>query len=682
MASSKPSTSAEATEKKEVSSSSRLGIPDSFRSELLFLMAQFLSDDQSTSDLGESLQMRLTDNKLLQPRFDWRGDSHAKSYEDVRREVGHLDRDFLVDLTYKLCSISQAHSASASSTTIKSLLSRFDTKPFEVPKLNPMQRVFNSQFGLPARLTKSQPASSKAWHTQLCRQLKKLRRTLGHLSSVYCLVFDRTGQFVFTGADDLLVKCWRVMDGRLMHTFRGPSSEISDLAISHDNKLIAAGSCDKIIRVWDLNSAAPVAVLAKHTGLITAIHFCPFINEDGSRYLASTSGDGTVSFWRYHYNEHETAVFDEAPTRYHEKIRPGQAQMICASFSPGGIFFVVGSADHHVRIYQMNGFGGSPVRILEEEAHSDRVDSIQWCNKPYLRFVSGSKDGTARIWTFKRLKWVSVVLNMATGDNRALVKEKKKKGPANGPQPTTSHVDVAPGNRASERRSALQAASQITAEATGSPVPTAASEVKRVTMVAWTLDDSLVITAVSDKTLKLWDSRTGHLVSTLNGHEDEIFVLEPHPLLPNLLLSAAHDGQIIVWNVETKEIIFKHKNMVDETGHAGVFDAKWAPDGLSIAASDSHGQIIFIGHGSSENFDRFPVELFFHTDYRPLLRDSFHHVVDEQTQVPPHLLPPPFLVDSEGNPYEATFRNSFLAEKICPKEKRDFRVGPSLALTI
>lgn len=47
------------------------------------------------------------------------------------------------------------------------------------------------------------------------------------------------------------------------------------------------------------------------------------------------------------------------------------------------------------------------------------------------------------------------------------------------------------------------------------------------------------------------------------------------------------------------------------------------------------------------------MELFFHTDYRPLLRDSYHNVLDEQTQLPPHLMPPPFLVDSDGAPYPA-----------------------------
>lgn len=37
------------------------------------------------------------------------------------------------------------------------------------------------------------------------------------------------------------------------------------------------------------------------------------------------------------------------PIQYNERMRPGQAQMICASFSPGGMFLAAGSADHHVR---------------------------------------------------------------------------------------------------------------------------------------------------------------------------------------------------------------------------------------------------------------------------------------------------------------------------------------------
>ena len=35
-------------------------------------------------------------------------------------------------------------------------------------------------------------------------------------------------------------------------------------------------------------------------------------------------------------------------------------------------------------------------------------------------------------------------------------------------------------------------------------------KIKGVTMVAWTLDDALAITAVSDWTLKIWDSHKGN----------------------------------------------------------------------------------------------------------------------------------------------------------------------------
>jgi hypothetical protein len=42
----------------------------------------------------------------------------------------------------------------------------------------------------------------RVWHEKyLSRQLKYLRRTLGHLSAVYCLTFDRTGQLVKTKSE-------------------------------------------------------------------------------------------------------------------------------------------------------------------------------------------------------------------------------------------------------------------------------------------------------------------------------------------------------------------------------------------------------------------------------------------------------------------------------------------------
>ena len=58
---------------------------------------------------------------------------------------------------------------------------------------------------------------------------------------------------------------WGAYNGRLYFTFRGASAEITDMAVSEDNRLLAAGSTDRIIRVWCLATAAPVAVLGSYT---------------------------------------------------------------------------------------------------------------------------------------------------------------------------------------------------------------------------------------------------------------------------------------------------------------------------------------------------------------------------------------------------------------------------------
>jgi bromodomain and WD repeat domain-containing protein 1/3 len=105
-----------------------------------------------------------------------------------------------------------------------------------------------------------------------------------------------------------------------------------------------------------------------------------------------------------------------------------------------------------------------PERILEQEAHSDRVDSIQWANTG-LRFISGSKDGSALIWRYEKQEWRTVRLRMSCR---------------------------------------LEGVSTATAEEL--------SQKLKVTMVTWSRDDRYLITAVSDFSIKIWDSSTGKLL--------------------------------------------------------------------------------------------------------------------------------------------------------------------------
>ncbi|XP_009946492.1 PREDICTED: bromodomain and WD repeat-containing protein 1, partial [Leptosomus discolor] len=444
------------------------------------------------------------------------------------------------------------------------------------------------------------------------QHVKMHRRILGHLSSVYCVAFDRTGHRIFTGSDDCLVKIWSTHNGRLFATLRGHSAEISDMAVNYENTMIAAGSCDKMIRVWCLRTCAPVAVLHGHTGSITSLQFSPMV-KGSMRYMVSTGADGTVCFWQW---DTDSMKFNNRPVKFTEKPRPG-VQMLCSSFSVGGMFLATGSTDHVIRMY----FFGSemPEKIAELESHADKVDSIQFSNSGD-RFISGSRDGTARIWRFEQAEWRSILLDMS---------------------------DRLPGDTCSEEDKFMK---------------------PKVTMIAWNQNDNYVVTAVNNHLLKVWNSCTGQLLHDLVGHADEVFVLETHPFDSRIMLSAGHDGNIFIWDI-TKGTKTKHYfNMIEGQGHGAVFDCKFSPDGQHFACTDSHGHLLIFGFGCSRSYEKIPDQMFFHTDYRPLIRDSNNYVLDEQTQQAPHLMPPPFLVDVDGNPHPTKYQRLVPGRENCADE--------------
>ncbi|XP_070137756.1 bromodomain and WD repeat-containing protein 3 isoform X1 [Drosophila bipectinata] len=604
--------------------------------ELYFLISKFLAAGP-LEETAKVLIRELEQKKVLPRRIDWQGNEHEQTFSELEQKYAHIGDNHLLEICSRLCPLVERELPpsvpginSLLGTGRQNLLRTQETvyrhrslrdyctrlhgvslpdSDLTRPTHNLLRVISGREHGGHVRRKLLVP-------TDLYRKTKLLRRTVGHLSSVYCVLFDRTGRYIITGADDLLIKIWSAADGRLLATLRGASSEITDIAINLDNTMLAAGSVDRILRVWDMQTTSPIAVLSAHTGMITSVNFCPSPRSD-LKYLVTTSTDGSIAFWQYSTPRGQKITFAPRPTQYHEKLRPGQAQMMCTTFSPGGIFLAAGSADHHVRVYMMGEDG--PKRILETEAYTDAVDSVQWSHRG-LRFISGSKDGTAHIWTFESQQWKSVKLCM-------------------------------------------------TERLPSCPEPEEGKKLK-VTMVAWDASDRYCITAVNDFTIKIWDSKTAKLHRVLRGHKDELYVLESNPRDEHVLLSAGHDGHVFLWDIEQGVCVASFFNDIDGQGHGSVFDAKWSPDGTMIAATDSHGHILIFGLGMCiEKYKTLPTELFFHTDYRPLLRDSQHHVIDEQTQIMPHLMPPPFLVDSDGNPHPTKYQRFVPGRENCSTDQ-------------
>lgn len=418
------------------------------------------------------------------------------------------------------------------------------------------------------------------------------RRIFGHLAPVYCVTFDMTGQFIFTGADDYLIKIWSARDGRLLSTLRGHSGEITDLSINFENQLLASGSTDKYIRIWDLRTGKMIECLNTHTAMITSVKFSPYNRHGSDRYLISTSNDGTVVFWTYHVNNFGFRKLK----KLQERKRPG-AQMVCSSFSVGGSFLACGSSDNSVYVYAFTPHS-DPYKLLELEPHSNQVDSIQFCNHGF-RFVSGSKDGTAIIWSYRKGDWKHIRLQMSDNPDENL----------------------------------------------------------HVSMVNWSKDDKYVITSLSDHSIKIWDSNNGQLMHVLKQHEQEVYLIEVHPIDPRIFLTGGHDGKIVLWDIERGITLKVFQNKIDSRNAASLYDCKFSPDGTMFVVTDSYGHLSLFGFGSDTPYQSIPDQMFFNYDYRGLVRDLNNFVMDEQTSLPPHLMSEYMqLVDMNGAPHPREFQ--------------------------
>ncbi|KAM4701838.1 bromodomain and WD repeat-containing protein 1 [Discoglossus pictus] len=609
-------------------------------SELYFLIAHFLSSGPCRKS-AEMLIQELNEYQMFPKRRDWLGNEHPRTFEDFISLNKHIAPDHLLQICQYMSSLLSEDPAiknlKGGSLLCSRKLSSLRTGKGYTQILDPINVEWSKETfatlcrGRPPEIPVNcrRPLNVVEVHhgkhltgavrfnsvcpINLYQKIKMHRRILGHLSSVYCVTFDRTGQRIFTGSDDCLVKIWSSYDGRLLATLRGPSAEISDITVNHENTLIAAGCCEKYIRVWCLRTCSPVAVLLGHTDSVTSLVFSPLV-KGSLRYLISTGSDSSVCFWQW---DVDTLEFNNRPLKFIERSGLG-AKMVCCSCSAGGMLVATGSTDGAIRMYYL-GYE-TPEKMSELEGHTDTVDSIQFSNHGE-RFVSGSADGTARIWYCKQQEWKSILLDKATRlDGRLRVDDEERLM-----------------NR---------------------PVLT----------IAWDCLDSIVVTAHKDQLIKVWDSLTGKLLRIMKGHLNETYILEPHPFDSRIMLSAGYDGNIFIWDITNGTKINQYSNMIEGQGFGAIFDCKLSADGQHLACTDSHGHLLIMGFGSGKPYEKIPDEMFFHTDYRPLCRDENGFVLDEQTQQAPHLMPPPFLVDVDGNPHPTIFQRLVPGREKCADE--------------
>ena len=115
----------------------------------------------------------------------------------------------------------------------------------------------------------------------------------GHTDAVESVAFSPDGMLLASGSVDGTVKLWNIETRRNTDTFEGHTDVVSSVAFSPDGMLLASGSSvDGTVKLWNVQADTNIAILEEHTDVVSSVAFSP----DGT-LLASGSVNGEILLW-------------------------------------------------------------------------------------------------------------------------------------------------------------------------------------------------------------------------------------------------------------------------------------------------------------------------------------------------------------------------------------------------
>ena len=118
------------------------------------------------------------------------------------------------------------------------------------------------------------------------------RALTGHTNWVCGVAFSPDGRLLAGGSDDETVRLWDPATAKHRRTLTGHTNWVRGVAFSPDGRLLASGSDDETVRLWDPATGEHRRTLTGHTNWVRGVAFSP----DG-QLLASCSNDMTVRLW-------------------------------------------------------------------------------------------------------------------------------------------------------------------------------------------------------------------------------------------------------------------------------------------------------------------------------------------------------------------------------------------------
>ena len=413
-----------------------------------------------------------------------------------------------------------------------------------------------------------------------------------HTAAVQALAFSPDEQVLATGSWDGSIKLWNVESGVLLW-IKQHTSSIQRLAFTPDGLILASGGDDATIRLWKVSTGTVLQMLTDQSSPVYALAWSP----NGNR-LASGSFDGTISLWEMQGRQ-GTHLDSTA-----QILTGHQGPVWSVAFSPDGHTLASGSFDRTVKLWD--------VERLEERktlvGHTAPVNAVAW-NPDGKLLASGGRDQMIRLWEVERSS-SRLALHGHTAVVHAIAFLSDSRSLLSGSEDGTLRLwdvergqclrvmqgyavtlyDVAWNTDSTQLASAGSDTLVTIWECDGRTSPKLLRGHKWIAYgVAWSSDGQYLASSGLDNAVQVWEATTHTEVRTLRdpNHVDTSFFGMAWSPDGQFLASGSYQRGVQVWDVSTGI-----RRWVGHEQPTTIRQVAWSPDGTRLASCGYDGSII------------------------------------------------------------------------------------------
>ncbi len=201
----------------------------------------------------------------------------------------------------------------------------------------------------------------------------------GHQDSVYTVTFHPHDPIIASGSFDRSILIWNLTTGEIMQNLRGHTASIWSLDFSPDGTYLASGSGDSTVRIWDYRTSESFFNATGHTEAVRSVHFLP------NGLLASGSYDNSILLWNLTGKTLETVLSNNTDN------------ILTLAANPSENILVSGSQDNLMEFWDLTQFG---VRSRAAITTIDWIRGLAFSHNGYY-LASGLQNGNISIWEGK-----------------------------------------------------------------------------------------------------------------------------------------------------------------------------------------------------------------------------------------------------------------------------------------